>query len=771
MNLIIGKENTFDNETLIYENGDDVESIALIKSGSIRYEAGNGDTLTFEEGSFIALKDLFEKFYSGDYYALAGCRIMVFPADSIYAFADFMETSPEIHKMYHCEICAVLEFLYNHYATLYNEISDIYNSIMTAHNRYLQCCENAGVNPSKFLIPHSASLYKFENQSFAQNYSVFLSLSKNIAKLNMVYEKNPGSFLRQQINMINSIYTTYEDMIFYLKTEISLLVSRSQDCLFYLVSNLAEQSASSCRGEIMSLLTDMKNIVTNLDSHIAETTGIILDIDYSRVNFYFSIAENIASKPDEPVPSKTPEPVTVSSDNEKHIDFSATLLTLCKYAQVDKDFYTALSRLIDTYMSMSDKASRDDEARMFRRDIANMYFELYEKVFFRYADDKSPLPVIKLFLDYGLLDERLLTDEHLAVLADMKPLNDGSPCRVYRMSDWLMAIYRGQKMPSKNEFDKDYVEFIRDKKREEHLSPIEENKLLNDSAGKVRFEIRNLLKYNCRILNGNMLAFTPMLSSFDFEGDLRNFILTSEILNDAVNNCLSIDFSAFYREQMYAKPELKIEKEVIQLEVFPDIILFPVYGINSVMWQDLSGKRSNTPGRFLFPSFYRGNINDAMITVIGRFRWELCKSIMGTAWNNVIVPSLTSEYSDYVQFYRKNRDLSAEKKEALKNQISRCRNNMREVFISDYVTWIKYESAGAVRLNKVSRQILAMYCPFAKPLRDKLAGQPMYEDAMKRFNIFNQKKLHEMQTRLRALERNGATITKEILDTQHYYTL
>lgn len=160
-----------------------------------------------------------------------------------------------------------------------------------------------------------------------------------------------------------------------------------------------------------------------------------------------------------------------------------------------------------------------------------------------------------------------------------------------------------------------------------------------------------------------------------------------------------------------------------------------------------------------------------MITIIGRFRWELCKSVMGTAWNNVIIPSLTAEYSDYIQFYRKNRDLSAEKKETLKNQIARCRNNTREVFISDYILWIKYESNGSIRLNKVARQILATYCPFSKELRAKVANQPIYEEAMRKFNITHQKKAHEMVTRLRALERNGAEITQVIYDTQKFYDL
>lgn len=801
MNLIIGKENTFKADTLIYEDGDEIESIAYIIDGAVRMDKGNSEQV-ISSGNFIAINDLSNRFYQADYYAEEGCHLMVFPAEDIDSFSAFLENNPEIHSRYYRAVCSMMEFLYNQYSTLYREIGNVYTSLKKIHEHYLYCCNDAGISPSHFMMPHDASLYAFESQSFAQNYTVFLNCYRVPKKLELLYQKNPANFLRQQLNMINSISTTYEDMVFFLKTTVSLFASKSQECLFYLVSSLMNQVAAEHSSAVMKLLNEMKNIISQIDKNVKNNTGISLDIDYNRVNFYFMMAsgstdtvksaessrtdvseeasaklseeaDNLAveENPDELIDIdsllENDEP-SASGDN---IDFSGNLYRLCEYGHMPQEFFSKFNAQIEAYMELSDKTSREDGARALRRDITNMYFELYEAVFLQYATDTTPPGQIQIFLDFGVLDERLLTNEQLDYISNIPPLMETEPCKVYRMTDWLKSIYNGKKMPSKNEFDKDYVEFIRDKKREEHLSPEQEKAMLNDRIAKVKYEINNLLKYNCRILSGNMLSFTPMLSTYDFDGDLNKFELTSKSINDAINGVLAIDYSAFYREQMYADLEKKIEKEVIQLQVFPDIILFPVYGVNTVMWQDLSGKRSNTQGRFLFPSFFRGNLNDSMISIIGRFRWELCKSVMGTAWNNVIVPSLTAEYSDYIQFYRKNRDLSADKKEALKNQIARCRNNIREVFIADYFMWIKYESGGAIRLNKVARQILATYCPFSKELRAKVAGQPIYEDAMKRFNINHQKKAHEMVTRLRALERNGAEITQVIYDTQKFYDL
>ena len=110
--------------------------------------------------------------------------------------------------------------------------------------------------------------------------------------------------------------------------------------------------------------------------------------------------------------------------------------------------------------------------------------------------------------------------------------------------------------------------------------------------------------------------------------------------------------------------------------------------------------------------------------VCGQFRWELCRTIEGTAWNNITYKSLTSEYSDYLQFYRKNRDLSEEKKDKIKLQIQKGRNNSREIFVIDYEAWINYESKGAIKLNKVVREILATYCPFSKSMQEQISKQP-----------------------------------------------
>lgn len=71
---------------------------------------------------------------------------------------------------------------------------------------------------------------------------------------------------------------------------------------------------------------------------------------------------------------------------------------------------------------------------------------------------------MELFLRYGFLSERLLRED---MIEDLLTLDQGSiyqnGCHVFDMKEWLTAVMDGDRMPSKNEFDMDYEEFLRDK--------------------------------------------------------------------------------------------------------------------------------------------------------------------------------------------------------------------------------------------------------------------------------------------------------------------
>ncbi len=791
MTLLPGKNFIADTNCLIYESGDDVSTISYIVKGSVIVSGQLGE-YTLKEGDFVAYKDIYSGFYSADYTATAGTELIPLVADSPDSLVNFLNANGPLHSQICLDVCKLISHFHDMYESLYNEVVDLYMNIDSTRERYIQCCDDAGIQPENFIMPHDTAPYAFAGQSYAKNYNIMASLVGSREKAAAVYKANGTKFLLIQTNLIKNIFTTYDDMAFYLRSMLTMFVGKSDNCLFAIVARLCQKLKNS--GSIMYLLEDMRATVSNTDMCVRDNTGISLDIDYNRVDLFFSMTSAADSnndygssfddEDDEWDYSPDDEDIDYSMDDDDEedeapaksssteaaciSDLSNMLKQLCDFAELP-DRYADINNYVQKFMSLSDKDSRDDDVRIFRKQMTEAYFQLYEEVFIHYAKAGERNPVIELFLDFGLMDERLLTDAQLEFICGIEPLNKTAPCKVYRMKDWLMRIYKGQEIPSKNEFDMEYVDHVREIKKNEALTPDQERKLLTDNELKTRYEIKNMLKYNCRLLNGNLLGFFPMLHMGNFERGIEQMLLTSEIVNEQISKLLEIDFSIFYREMLFADPEKKIEKESIQKEIFPNIILFPVAGINSIMWQEISGKRSNSEGRIFFPAFFEGKLEDTLLNIFAKYHWELCKTIQGGAWNNIAVPSLTSEYSDYIQFYRRNRELSAEKKELLKNQISRYRNNMREIFASDYVTWMKYESTGSIRLNKIARRVLATYCPFKKDIRNRLQSQPIFEEAMHKFERERQKKCKEITLRFKALEKKGAEFTKELTDTQAYY--
>ncbi|NLZ53251.1 MAG: hypothetical protein GX892_08905, partial [Thermoanaerobacteraceae bacterium] len=158
-----------------------------------------------------------------------------------------------------------------------------------------------------------------------------------------------------------------------------------------------------------------------------------------------------------------------------------------------------------------------------------------------------------------------------------------------------------------------------------------------------------------------------------------------------------------------------------------------------------------------------------VVKLVGDFRWELCRTMMGVYWNDITLKSLTSEYSDYIQFYRKDRSLSDAVKKRIKAQIQRNNGKLRDIFTSDYEIWINYESKGITRLNKTVRNILYHHCPFSKAIRDKLEKSPSYVDIASHFRIARAKKVKELERRFKMLEKSGIKPDVEQIETLKFY--
>ena len=172
--------------------------------------------------------------------------------------------------------------------------------------------------------------------------------------------------------------------------------------------------------------------------------------------------------------------------------------------------------------------------------------------------------------------------------------------------------------------------------------------------------------------------------------------------------------------------------------------------------------------RMMLPMFYMDDLRSAIVRLTGEYRWEMCKRIQGPRWNDLSERSLTSEYFDYIQFYKKNTELSPTTKEKIKTALQKSRGSFKEMFVRDYISYILFEGTGSPRLTKIARTILFTYCPFAKPVRNTLAGNPIFKDLMERYDVRQKQHIHRIDMLKKRVENSGIDIPQELQDELDY---
>lgn len=748
----------------IYSEGEPVESVCLVLKGRVLVEK-RGVRLVIGSGNFLGVSDLEEGVYGVSYTAFDNAVVFPFAARERSDIENIIASNREYGSLMVASFSKYIKELKDVQKSLLMGANTLYTFLKVQYDLYKKCCRENGyeVKPNQNLEVMDA--FAASHMASARQLNYYVQCADTPIDVQKAFYRNSTICLyhiEEQTVLVREIIEESVETAEYFDSLRRELYGVGGDNLFRLVSGLLIQLKQSGKKVSMQLQDSLDEIIEQLNQTedvLLNKAGISLDINRDDLeDTYFKVLAGAGAVETEPM-SMVDQVVRLENSVDR----------ILGYGELEEDKAERLKELVDKFYHMKDKSAADDNSRTLRREIVSIYYSLYEKVFFRAVKDSDCPIAVELFLKYGLFDERLLTKEELVELVNLEKDERGKPCHVYNMKEWLTLIYEGKRLPSKSEFDQDFEEHLRELKKNKEITEEEAKEQLKDPVRRVQYEIRNMFAYNNRIVSGQITSFVPFLYENSFIGGPAGCRLTAQIINEAVKKIRSIDYSLFCRESLYENQEAGIKKEYVVKEVFPDIILMPIGGSNGVMWQEISGRRRDSKGRFLLPAFMNGRLEEVLVQMCGRFRWEICRTIQGAMWNNIKYKSLTSEYMDYIQFYRKNRDLSEERKEKIKLQLQKARSNAKEVFVQDYETWVKNESQGSIRMNKVAREILAFYCPFSVNIRESVKNQPIFADAMQRYIREKAAKVKEIDLRYRMLEKEGVTIPEELIRTQEYY--
>lgn len=776
MALTLNTVNQIPKGTVLYVQGNTIESIGLLVKGRVLvYNAGT--KILCGPGSFLGASDLIEGNYLANYYVAEDAQILPIPANSAEDLENILENKSEYRGTVIPAMSRQIVELYKIYNAFTKQAATLKAFMENTYKSYQEIGKKNSLNCVKIpLIAEMPELEVKDDIETARYYVEAATLPVDVQKKYYGHGSQIAiHHAEEQMQIVGDIHEQCDALVNYIQGLFAGIVHSENTCLYMAVAQMA-LDLKKLKGDtnpVMKLFSEITETIKEVETIFQGKTGKKLAIDKDKMEQiqHMMLSDSDAEEDEENVLSAETAIRYAGTDTQAiEKELTGSLSKLLAYSKLPQEKCDSFQKHILQFMAMKDKSDGSDDARKLRKNIANGFYELYEAVFIRDYEEKSGERLIDLFLLYGFVDERLLSKEQLIHLYCLDDKNDNSgPCKVYNIKQWLTAIYEGKKEPSKSEFDMDYGETLRDMKKNGQIREDEMKAAQTDVKRKLSYEIANMFRYNSRICSGQISIFVPILYKELFMGHLDQSFMTTNRVNDIIKKIVSVDYSLFYRESMYNAPERGIDKEYVQQEIYPDIILMSVYGSNGAMWQEIEGRKRASHARLLFPVFAEADMEDNFIRVCGRFRWEICRTIQGAAWNDVKVKSLTSEYVDYIQFYKKNRALSEEKKEKLKMQIQKGRGNTREVFVIDYLLWIKNESAGSLRMNKVAREILATYCPFAKELRDKVQTQPLFEEAMARFNRERLKKIKDLDLRFRTYETKKIEITEELQKTMEFY--
>lgn len=748
------------------KSGDKVTELYWIVQGSVLQVLSN-KKIVIEKGHMIGLAEGTTGVFTCDYVTNEDCVIYSYQYEKEEDLKKIFEAQPKNAVVFLMSAVRGADATLRRYTEHWTLCHKFYTFTSELYRQYKIICEKLKIEEKPFSKMDYFEPLSLETKVRKSKIDYFASLAKMPkAIMDAFYGKDNALIVGEIIHAgecMNQSVPLIEEMYQYLLDNQDILLNEQKNDLFALYFDLTKRAAA----QGMELALFQKKIMT-----IVEFAKMCKIYDKESIETRFAEFESYDF-------SKAAEEVSKAEQEEAEEEIEEPpmgdewLTYILKYASYDEEKCKRAVMMIEEYRELPDMYSTSDEVRKLRRDIAKMFYDVYMRVFKRSVKQSKIPTIVKMFLNFGFMDVTLAGEDNVSELYELAETIE-EKCKssnVYTAYEWLKSIYAGENEPSKNEFDLDYVGYLREQKRMGEITAAQEKAFLDDNWNKTVYEMDNMFKSTNRATYGKFATFQPALCEEDLINSPTSMLITVDRLNDALDYLRSVDYSLFYHEIVFSDPDHGITKETLQKEILPYIILMPNAGSRSMMWQETAGSRRDTPARFIMPILTVVEPREMMTELCGRYRWEMCRKIQGMRWNDVTERSLTSEYCDYMQFYRKNHDLSAETKEKIKNALVKAKNNYREVFVKDYQCWIKYEAKGSCRLNKVAREIVFTYCPFSKDIRKVLEGNPMYQNLFEKYEIFKQRKLRHVTNFYDKYQKSGGTITQEMQDNLDFYEL
>ncbi|MCQ2519963.1 MAG: cyclic nucleotide-binding domain-containing protein [Lachnospiraceae bacterium] len=742
--------------TLLASAGQSLVSLGLITRGKVHGTFPGGD-ISLSKGDVVGLIDIAFDSHFLTYQAIEDTSVIVLPLKDMKSIYDLMWSNADVAKTLFKSMVSQTVTLLSQYLRSKEECEIMHTQLLEWYNSYRQISLRNNIISRSLAQFDSFSELTLEEDIDGWLGGFYESFDNFASELVQSMVENADfmcGFLIHASKDLHGILSVIGAINDYYVDKLSIVMQDNGIDLFDFCTGLLFRLVPGS-DDFEQLSADIENMIDYVKKH----PGVDPDTLYERVTAYQERRSGLIAT--NSVNNDSADDTQGSSLSE----LNNSLDIILEYSGVAEAVGNVFRTLVSKYKRMPDRNSSDNEARKLREELTKLFYEIYVAVLKKSFKEKNLLPAVKMFLDFGYVDEELAGKENAAYLYNISKSFIGNPDKgIYTASEWLKAVYCCKKEPSRNEFDTDYISHLHELKLAGKITAADEQALTENGDARLKYELENMFPLVNKITFGRITTFTPVFSEHNVLKPLQSSLVSADILVEGLKKIKAIDYSAFYRDNIYTNEQIGISKEYIAVEVMPDIILTPNIGSRGIMWQEIEGRKRTTPARFAISAFHLEDIRITLTHLVGEFRWEMCKRIQGGRWNDVTDKSLTSEYFDYVQFYKKNNELSQEAKEKIKQNLIKSKNSFKEMFVRDYLLWVLFEGTGSPRLNKVSRAIFCTYCPFPAELRKKIMINPLYKELLERYETKNRAKIHRFDNIITKLTTAKIPIPQEILD-------
>ncbi|MCM1100617.1 MAG: hypothetical protein NC079_03830 [Clostridium sp.] len=747
---------TLEKDKTIDTYGQPITALHLIADGKVRTDYPGGSYL-LGRGDVIGICEICSDIHFLSYTAVENTTILTYPLSGADMLSDLLQKHADVARFFLISACRQICTLQNRLALSEINCSSLYRSLRDDYEKYNSLCERYRIKALAVngIDGQNAWLESESEEPWLNGYYQGLTRlygGKNFREFIQEREFSLG-VLRRGSQDFQRARMELEEQFQYRQQIASLYFNEGGSDLLNCFTSLYGKLDDNAE-EKAELQSDIRRMHEQLKD------GALVPSEQlkNRMQKFYDSEDHTVRAEETETSSALPT------------ELSGSLNVILQFADLSSNAEDTFRKHVSDYRALSEKSSMDDPVIALRRALTNEFYTLYTAVFKRTLEETEiPLPV-RMFLYFGYVDEELAGTKNAATLSRIAAgIKDNSEFGLYTFYHWLTAIYDGRKEPSRNEFDQDYTEYIHKQKAQGNITEKELAHMETDRMSRVEFELQNLFPSANKVTFGRPSTFCPLFTSESALKDLDSAYITVSAMAKAMEQVRKVDYSAFYRSGLDMDHIDVMSKTPVHTEYLPDFILLPNAGIRGVMWQEIEGKKRNTNSRMCFSIFHMEDLNTTFLRLTGEFRWEMCKRVQGGRWNDISERSLTSEYFDYVQFYRKNRDLSAEAKDRVRTALLQAKNSFKEMFVRDYVQWVLFEGNGSPRLNKVARSIFFTYCPFTTGICDMLDSNPLYSELLAKHRLQNAQKRHQLDMQIQRLRNSGTPVPESLEQEREYY--